>query len=86
MIPNKINITTDGSVLQFVDSTLKDSKGVKLATPHHNYQYTKSKEKKGQILSLTEKQIEDLIVNQKLFKPSNLTEPMEDEGNEGFPD
>ena len=67
MIPKKINITTDSSILEYVETIVKDSKGVKLSTPIHNFQYTKSKEKKGLILPLTEKQIEDLINNQKLF-------------------
>ena len=67
MIPNKINITTDGSVLEFVDTQVKDNKGVKLTTPIHNFRYSKSKTKKGDVLPLTEKQIDDLISNQKLF-------------------
>ena len=68
MIPNKINIATDGSVLEFVETQVKDSKGIKLQTPIHNYRYNKSKTKKGDVLPLTEKQIEDLINNQKLFE------------------
>lgn len=67
MIPNKIEITTDGNVLQFVETIVKDNRGAKLPTPLHNYQYIKSKEKKGQILSLTDKQVEDIISNAKLF-------------------
>lgn len=68
MIPKKITITTDGTLLEFLETQVKDSKGIKLQTPIHNYRYTKSKTKKGDVLPLTEKQIEDLINNQKLFE------------------
>lgn len=68
MIPKTIHITTDGSVLSYVDTKIKDEKGKTLTTPIHNFQYTKSREKKGNLLPLTDKQIVELIENQKLFQ------------------
>lgn len=67
MIPKKINITTDNTVLEFVETQVKDSKGVKLQEPLHIYVYTKSLTKKGDKLALREKDIVGLIDNQKLF-------------------
>lgn len=68
MIPKTIHITTDNTVLEYIETIVKDSRGVKLPTPIHNFQYTKSKEKKGLILPLTDKGIVELMNNQKLFE------------------
>jgi len=67
MIPNKIKISTDGNVLEFETTVLKDSKGAVLKEKLHTYKYTKSKTKLNQTINLTDNQVEELISNQKLF-------------------
>lgn len=55
MIPTKIKIKSDGNILEFV-STLKKGK-----EEIHNYKYTKSITKKGQLIPLTSDQITKLL-------------------------
>jgi len=58
MLPPKlIKIKSDGNELVFVEMTLKGVNGVKLPEPLYLYEYSKSLTKKGNKLSLTEKQI-----------------------------
>ena len=65
MLPPKlIKIKSDDNELVFVEMILKGVNGVKLPDPLYIYEYTKSLTKKGNKLSLTEKQI---IALQKLY-------------------
>lgn len=59
MFANKITIPTDGNELTLVEVVSKKDKGKLI-----RYKYTKSKEKKGMILDLTEKEYEDMIRKQ----------------------
>ena len=67
MIPNKLNITTDGNVLEFQETKIRDSRGALLKEKLHTYKYVKSKTKLNETISLTDKQVEDIISNAKLF-------------------
>lgn len=60
MYANKLKIQSDGNELQLVSVTASTGKKQKLI----NYKFTKSKTKKGQILSITENEYEDLIRKQ----------------------
>jgi hypothetical protein len=68
MIPQKITINSDGSVLEFQHTEIKDSKGKTLPEPNHVYKYMKSLSKLGSVISLTEDQIFKIIETQKLFQ------------------
>jgi len=61
--PKSIKIKSDGNELVFVDVISKGVNGIKLPDPLYIYEYSKSLTKKGDKLSLTEKQ---LIALQKL--------------------
>jgi hypothetical protein len=67
MLPKKITISTDGNVLEYETTISKDSKGVTLKEKLHTYKYVKSKTKLNKTISLTDKQVEDIISNAKLF-------------------
>jgi hypothetical protein len=68
MLYNKLLIQSDGNKLEYVRTVTKDSKGVKLATPHHEYIYTYSSSKLGMILPITQNEIDNKIKNE-IFKP-----------------
>lgn len=59
--PKLITIKSDGNVLKFVQVVTKGVNGSKLPEPLYLYQYEKSITKKGEMLSLTERQLEQLL-------------------------
>lgn len=67
-IHNKLLIQSDGNILEYVRTVVKDSKGVKLTIPHHEYIYTYSSSKLGMILPITQNDVELKIKNE-IFKP-----------------
>ncbi len=60
MYANKIKITSNGNELKLIDVTPSKDKKQKII----NYEYTKSVDKKGKKLSLTETEYENLIKRQ----------------------
>lgn len=64
MIPKRITIKSDGNELEYVDTQTKTINGVKLTEPIHKYQYINSLTKNGDILPLTQSNLDSLLKEQ----------------------
>jgi hypothetical protein len=64
----KIQVQSDGNILEYIKTRTHDNKGIKLTQPILEYIYTYSSSKLGMILPITQNDVELKIKNE-IFKP-----------------